>query len=453
MEVTVGKSFLRRLRKVAPLVFLGLVLPGDGIAQEVPDAFVALARQRALRITTLEPSTETADLRPLKDVIGQARVVALGEASHDAHEFLAFRNRLFEFLVEEMAFTAIALETGFSEAEQLEDYIDGGAGNAATLAQAVFCTTSESLEENRQLIEWMHTRNSALGSRRKVRLYGIDLTGMRNGEFPVARLAIERALEYLQGVDPASARALRERLEPRLSKFTDTAFGTLSEIQREALTTAIEDLVSLLERRRLDSPALPNSSRYENALRNAITARRLTAYFRQARVDTAATPVDLRESLTVRDVAMADNVKWVLEREGRGGRILVFAHNFHVKKGPAGKMPVPVFPGRAPSTMGEYLHAALGDDLFVLGSCFGGGAPEFKLPPLLPGSVDAAMASAGSSPFVLVLGSLSSTDSAGGWLHQPLQIRANDGYFAIDPTESLDALIFIPTITAARTIR
>jgi erythromycin esterase len=215
--------------------------------------------------------------------------VALGEASHDA---------------------------GFSEAEQLEDYIDGGAGNAATLAQAVFCTTSESLEENRQLIEWMHTRNSALGSRRKVRLYGIDLTGMRNGEFPAARLAIDRAL------------------------------ATLSEIQREALTTAIEDLVSLLERRRLDSPALPSPSRYENALRNAIAARRLTACFRQARVDTAATPVDLRESLTVRDVAMADNVKWVLEREGRGGRILVFAHNFHVKKGPAGKIPVPVLPGR-----------------------------------------------------------------------------------------------------------
>ena len=46
-----------------------------------------------------------------------------GEAMHDTHEHLAFRNRLFEFLVEQMGFTAIAVETGYSESVAADDYV------------------------------------------------------------------------------------------------------------------------------------------------------------------------------------------------------------------------------------------------------------------------------------------------------------------------------------------
>lgn len=39
-------------------------------------------------------------------------------------------------------------------------------------------------------------------------------------------------------------------------------------------------------------------------------------------------------AMSARDAAMADNVRWVLSREGPGGRVLVFAHNQHVKNAP-----------------------------------------------------------------------------------------------------------------------
>lgn len=48
-------------------------------------------------------------------MIGKARVVALGEPMHGAHEPMAFRNRLIRFVVEQMGFTAVALESGFTE--------------------------------------------------------------------------------------------------------------------------------------------------------------------------------------------------------------------------------------------------------------------------------------------------------------------------------------------------
>jgi erythromycin esterase len=453
VKMAVDRQLVRWPRHLALLVLSALSVADAGVAQEVPHTFIAWARQNAVRIATLEPSEETADLQQLKAAIGQARVVALGEAAHGSHEFLAFRNRLFEFLVDEMGFTAIAVETGLSEAMQVEEYIGGGAGNATALAQAVFCTNPERLEENRQLIEWMHSRNAANAGGRKIRLYGIDLTGMREGEFPEARLAVDRALAYLHEVEPASAQRFRERLEPLLARFSSTAFGTLSEAQQDALTTTIEELVSLLGRRQVDFLGMTPSSRYDNALRHAINARQVTDYFRTARADAAAKPLDLRESFMVRDAAMAENVRWVLEREGREGRILVFAHNMHVKKGPTDRIPLPVFPGRAPSSMGEYLRSSVVDGLFVIGSCFAAGAQELTTPLLLPGSLDAALSDIGPSPFLLVLRSVATGQPAGEWLNHQRKMRANDRYVALNPRTAFDALLFINETTATRVIR
>jgi hypothetical protein len=95
---------------------LGIIfLLFSGIAHSADDAFVTWAAANALPMATLESSEDFSDLQCLKPVVGTARIVALGEPTHGAHEPLAFRNRLIRFLVEQMGFTAIALESGFTE--------------------------------------------------------------------------------------------------------------------------------------------------------------------------------------------------------------------------------------------------------------------------------------------------------------------------------------------------
>ena len=62
-------------------------------------AFVEWAKERAIPLSGVESGHGFDDLRPLEPLIGKARVVVLGENAHGVHEFLSFRNRLFEFLV------------------------------------------------------------------------------------------------------------------------------------------------------------------------------------------------------------------------------------------------------------------------------------------------------------------------------------------------------------------
>ena len=95
------------------------------------DAFRSWARTHAIALPTCSSILSGADYAAMADGIGGARVVALGEPVHGAHEPLAVRNCLFRYLVEEQGFTAIALESGLNESRRLHDYAAGGSGDAS----------------------------------------------------------------------------------------------------------------------------------------------------------------------------------------------------------------------------------------------------------------------------------------------------------------------------------
>ena len=52
-----------------------------------PDAFIAWAKQHAIPIKTAEAGHGFDDLQPLKQIVGKARVVGMGEATHGTREF------------------------------------------------------------------------------------------------------------------------------------------------------------------------------------------------------------------------------------------------------------------------------------------------------------------------------------------------------------------------------
>lgn len=65
---------------------------------------------------------------PLKQIIGNARVVALGEATHGTREFFQMKHRILEFLVREMGFTTFGIEATCAESNRVNDYVHTGVG-------------------------------------------------------------------------------------------------------------------------------------------------------------------------------------------------------------------------------------------------------------------------------------------------------------------------------------
>lgn len=453
---------LRAVALVAPLILSACGHSASGrdtsSAPAAPgtDPFVAWAREHAIKITALEPGHGFVDLQPLKASIGQARVVALGESGHGIHEFLVFRNRLFEFLVHEMNFTAIAVETGFTEAAEVSDYVSGGAGDSATLAPAVFQWNPDGLEENRQLIEWMRNYNAST-TRHKIRFYGVDLTGGRSGKLLHSQRAIESALAYVEGCDSPVGQKFRRMFAPYFANFDDEGYPKLSASERNALTSAISELVNLLERRRMDFLELTPESDYQRAHRSAVVARQIDAWFRLAPDKTANTP-DHRDQLMARDSAIADNFRWVLDREGPKGRVLLFAHNVHVQKSAMHREAYPsALPNRPMTPAGRYLRSMLGSEMVVFGFAFQRSGSELKLAPSVAGSVDADLARVGEPFFALDLRDAPKGGSAAEWLNQPRKKRQWSGpkadrYSELVPIDCFDGLVFVDTVSAVRRI-
>jgi erythromycin esterase len=83
----------------------------------------------AISLATLQPGSGTADLAPLKAMIGDARVVAIGEATHGSAEFFLLRHRLLELLAGELGFTVVAIEAGWADAFAADEYVFRGKGD------------------------------------------------------------------------------------------------------------------------------------------------------------------------------------------------------------------------------------------------------------------------------------------------------------------------------------
>ena len=122
-------------RRRYPVALLGLCLASShGCARSEPDpapnpdSFVRWATAHRTPVRIAPEDSATADLAPMRALVGNARIVAYGEPTHGTHEPLAFRNRLFRFLVQDMGFTAIAIESGLTESEGVDRYVTGRPG-------------------------------------------------------------------------------------------------------------------------------------------------------------------------------------------------------------------------------------------------------------------------------------------------------------------------------------
>src|SRR3954451_9997234 len=86
------------------------------------------------------------DYDPLLELIGDARFVLIGEASHGTHEFYRQRALITRRLIAERGFCAVAVEADWPDAYQINRFARGIGGGA---------TAVESLAGFRRFPTWM----------------------------------------------------------------------------------------------------------------------------------------------------------------------------------------------------------------------------------------------------------------------------------------------------------
>ena len=79
---------------------------------------------------------EIDDYNPLMELIGEASLVLIGEASHGTHEFYRERAQITKRLIKEKGFTAVAVEADWPDAYRVNRYVRG-VGSDVDAAEAL----------------------------------------------------------------------------------------------------------------------------------------------------------------------------------------------------------------------------------------------------------------------------------------------------------------------------
>jgi erythromycin esterase len=410
--------------------------------------FITWARTHATRLSAPD-ATSCADLEPLRPALAKARVIGLGELIHDARELHLFRNRLVRCLTAHFGVTAVGLESGFADMAPLHEALLQPGASVAELTGQRISYGWGGIPEVQALTESVRKYNARQPYRRRVRLYGIDLTGADgSGTFSRARRSVDEMLRYAAQIDATGARRLASAFAPFLPHFSGAGFHRLSHQARDSLSALLdsaEALVRLAPQRSTGKASLAGTW----ALGCLLASQHMMAYlsFQATLGNRPATSPDFWRLVQMRDSLMTESVLWVLRQQPRGGRLLVLAHNAHVF---ADTGPFTVGPtlARTPTLMGQRLRGVLGDAYVVIGTeARALGYYLAEQDSVNTGSLGSVLGELGRSWLLIDLDAAAYEPTLANWLNKPQPVRHQWGYQRIRPAVAVDMLIYADSLS------
>lgn len=289
--------------------------------------------------------TDLTDLASLRQWIGDAHVVGLGEGTHGTREFFQMKHRTLELLVRNKGFTLFGIEATWPEANDVNQYVLNGVGDPALLLSRLYFWTWNT-QEVLDLILWMREWNKTAPVDKRVQFVGFDM------QSPGA--AMDTVTSLMARVAPDSAAFVATRyacLGPYRNHGATfgrprTEYSALSPTVKSECRAGLTAVHDFIRDRRDAFEPLTSAAAYANALQSA----RLVVQWEA--MSSANSP-------TLRDQFMAENALWLLDQAGPGTRMVLWAHNLHMIRGA--------------SSMGGILDRAKGDDYVNLGFLFGRG--------------------------------------------------------------------------------
>lgn len=420
-----------------------LVLAVAGCSSEpstpVTAPTVAWLDAHAQPLASLDPTADLTDLEPLAAMIGNRRLVGIGEATHGSHEFFTVKHRVLRFLVERMGFTGFAMEATAPELLKLDRYVRTGVGDPAVLLSHQYFWTWNTTEVL-ALIQWMRAYNASHDSAHQIGFYGIDM------QYPA--VAIDTVKSFLAAKSPdlgGYIAALYECLTP----YKNTDHGIVS------LNYVVAPQTVQLKCGQNVAAAYDTLSRSQATVVAATSQGEFDLILHMARI--VAQWEATQTTRMTRDSAMAENVEWLFAR-GSGEKLLVWAHNGHIN--------------RNSTTMGAMLARAPPAAYLPIGFSFGsGGLNAVRNSPTgylgLQAMTAPLAASVVADSYESVLGSAryanyfvdlrAAPSDASAWLGGPHRLRSIGAvYYPEQPAvwfnsiklpEAYDVLIWISTTT------
>ena len=267
------------------------------------------------------------DYDMLLELIGDARLVLLGEATHGTHEFYSERAAITKRLIAEKGFSILAIEADWPDSARVHRYVRGAsADNNADQALSGFRRFPTWMWRNTvvlEFVEWLRSSNKNIDPKRApVGFYGMDLYSLH--------ASIEAVLKYLDKVDPEAAKRARLRyscFDHFSRKPQEYGYATTVGAIESCENAVVEQLVELQQKAGefLSRDGEVAAEEFFFAEQNARLVKDAEQYYRSMFRGRAS-------SWNLRDRHMVETIESLVAHlnGSRQPKAIIWAHNSHL---------------------------------------------------------------------------------------------------------------------------
>ncbi len=319
---------------------------------------IAYLRGHAVPVRSLDPEDANFDdLEPLRRVIGNRRIVMLGEATHGDGSTFSAKVRLIKFLHERLGFDVLALESGIYDVPRVWSALKAGQDPLRAVRSGVMEDWADSVQVQPL---WRYIAEQLMGSR-PLELAGFDLqfTGRDGGiglvrdlnGFLTKAALLQEAAPLLTLVSDPLDRLMRNILD----------FQRIPPGDRPSIRMALEKLGQAIEQTRsLSGPDAAERAYWIQLLKSSAVMMELAWSIDFAALGKQALPSQV---FNLRDRQMGENFVWLAKQAFPTRKIIVWAGASHIMRNHAS-----ILNEQDPVTsMGDWVEKALGPEVYALG--------------------------------------------------------------------------------------
>ncbi|SHL91584.1 erythromycin esterase [Chryseobacterium contaminans] len=366
-------------------------------------------------IKTFNPAEKDhSDLLILNKLIGNSKIVGLGESTHGSSEVYQMKYRISEYLIADKNFNIFSLEANMPESFLMNQYIQEGKGNPKDILKGMYFWLWQT-EETLTFVEWLKKYNE--NHRSKVFFDGFDMQYAKGAVDQIRKIYQENHWPEQEIND----------LEIAL-KENNRGFRTYSKKGQKIIA---EHLFLIKQK----SDTITNPEEKLRFLQNVDIIRQYSEL-----------------NFIRRDKFMAENIKWLKENY-LDSKVIVSAHNYHIAKLNSDRM-------------GYWLNEMYDKDFVNFGFAFYEGTYSASIDGKLgtynsekagPGTLEYKLNSLNIPVFILDLKAIKKDgNKLGNWILQDILFRKTGSgtdkneFIKTNVANSFDYLIFINKSTNSK---
>jgi erythromycin esterase len=410
-------------------------------AQNGNSAWVSWARANHQRIATIHQSDGDtfADLQFFRTVLGDRRIVQLGESGHGVAEFNHAKVRLIKFLHQQMGFDVIAFESGLYECYAANNQVMRSPDMPATTLMRSCIFGVWHTEEVLPLFEYI---KSTQGTPRPLTLAGFD-TQMSSSIGVASRPAF--FAELVRAIDPPRAAQVQTTDQLHIVNLYGGTSSNYAIANQARLTEFYGGLELFFQEHRA---ALAEQFGAQAPIVAEKAAYSMLRYMEQMRVGSGPSANREEGGVAIRDFGMANNLTLLAQDLYPGRKIMVWAHNFHIRHDNM------AIAGDAPPTMGKWVRERFRDQLYTIGLYMDRGTAAQNnraIYPINPGPLDSmewVMNSTGSAVLFMDFLHQQRGDGNSWMFDSTLQREWGVNLFRMIPRQQYDGVLFVDAVKA-----